>query len=444
MSTLAVSVTSERPRMSALRQAGMSLYWLGIGTHWTIILITTLPYQSELIGGDAVKGQTLGIVLAFGAFVSMVVAPIFGALSDRIVTPFGRRRPWIVLGTVMNIIGLFGLAYFPRANDMSSLLPYILAFIWVEFWNNVATAPYSALIPDVVPKDQRGSASGWYGMMNILGTMLAVLAPFLFTTNGVTDITYLYYFCGAVLFLGMLGTVLSVREPKVIKQPPPFVFSEFLRGLISPLKDHDFRWVFFTRFLMVMGVYSVQPFLQFYMGDVIKDFNLSGLFTAPNAILATQVFFGLFLVGALPSSIAGGILSDKYGRKLMVYISSAFQAIVPFVFVFFVPQFTIVALLGLLFGLGYGAYQAVDWAMASEVLPSEDDFAKDMGVWHIAMTFPQVLAPLIAGFLLDYFNRAGGGGGGTQTTFGYSVIFAFATLYFILGTVLVRRIRKVR
>lgn len=443
MATLAVSTASEKPRMSTLRQAGLSLYWFGIGTHWTIILITTLPFQANLIGGDAVKGQTLGIVLAFGAFVSMVVAPIFGALSDRIVTPFGRRRPWIVLGTVMNIIGLFGLAYFPRANDMSSLPLYILAFIWVEFWNNVATAPYSALIPDVVPKDQRGSASGWYGMMNILGTMVAVLAPFLLTANGVTDITGLYYVCGAVLLLGMLGTVLSVSEPKVVKQPPPFVFSEFLRGLIEPLKDHDFRWVFLTRFLMVMGVYSIQPFLQFYMGDVVKDFNLSGLFTAPNAILATQVFFGLFLVGALPSSIVGGILSDKYGRKLMVYISSAFQASVPLVFIFFAPHFTIVALLGLIFGLGYGAYQSVDWAMASEVLPSEDDYAKDMGVWHIAMTFPQVLAPLVAGFLLDSFNRAGGGGG-EPSTFGYSVIFAFATLYFILGTVLVRRIRKVR
>lgn len=443
MATLASAASIERPRMSTFSQAMLSLYWFGTGTHWTIILITTLPAQANLIGGDAVKGQTLGIVLAFGAFVSMVVAPIFGALSDRIVTPFGRRRPWIVLGTLMNMLGLLGLAYFPRANDLSTLPLYILAFIWVEFWNNVATAPYSALIPDVVPVDQRGSASGWYGLMNIVGTLVAALAPFLFTANGVTNITGLYFFTGAVLFLGMLGTVISVREPKVVKQPPPFVFSEFLRGLIQPLKDHDFRWVFLTRFLMVMGVFSVQPFLQFYMGDVVKNFNLSGFLTAQNAIEATSVFFLLFLVGALPSSITAGILSDRYGRKLMVYISSAFQAIVPLVFVLFAPNFTITALLGLVFGIGYGAYQSVDWAMASEVLPSEDDYAKDMGVWHIAMTFPQVVAPLLAGFLLDIFNRAGSSGG-APSTFGYSVIFAFATLYFILGTVLVRRIRKVR
>jgi MFS family permease len=111
--------------------------------------------------------------------------------------------------------------------------------------------------------------------------------------------------------------------------------------------------------------------------------------------------------------------------------------------VLFAPNFGITALLGIIFGVGYGAYQSVDWAMASEVLPSEDDYAKDMGVWHVAMTAPQVVAPLLAGFLLDTF-RLNGAAIGTPPNFGYTTIFALAILYFILGTVLVRRIRKVR
>ncbi|OQY94192.1 MAG: hypothetical protein B6D41_07185 [Chloroflexi bacterium UTCFX4] len=439
-----LTTTAERPRLSTFRQAMLSLYWFGNGVHWTIILITTLPAQAELIGGDAVKGQTLGIVLGFGAFVSMIVAPVFGALSDRIITRFGRRHPWMALGTTLNVIGLFALAYVPRANDLSTLPLYIFAFMWVEFWNNVATAPYSALIPDLVPAEQRGSASGWYGLMNILGTFIGALAPFLFTRGGVTDLTALYWFVAAILLLTTLGTIIFTREPQVTKAPPPFDFGHFTRHLFSPLRDHDFRWVFMTRFLMVMGTFTVQQFLQYYMNDVIKEFNFLNRFTASNAIEATSVFLILFLVGALPSSITAGILSDKYGRKLMVYISSAFQAFVPIIFVLYAPSFTFAATLGLIFGIGYGAYQSVDWAMASQVLPSEDDYAKDMGVWHIAMTLPQVIAVPIAGVLLDYFNRVGAETGRVPPTFGYTVIFALATLYFILGTVLVRRIRKVR
>lgn len=443
MASITVPTTFDRPRMSTFDQAMLSLYWFGASVHWTVILITTLPAQASLIGGDAVKGQTLGIVLSFGALVSMIVAPVFGALSDRIVTRFGRRRPWIVVGTLMNLVGLVGLAVFPKPNDLSSLPLYIFAFMWVEFWNNVATAPYSALIPDVVPKEQRGSASGWYGLMSIFGTLVGAVIPFAFTVNGVTNLTALYVFVGVVLFFSMLGTVVFVHEPKVTKVPPPFVLPQFVRNLFSPMRDHDFRWVFFTRFLMVMGTFTVQQFLQYYMGDVVKTFNFFNVFTAQNAIEATSVFLLLFIVGALPSSISAGILSDRFGRKLMVYISSAFQAAVPLIFIFFAPEFTITALLGLIFGIGYGAYQSVDWAMASEVLPSEEDYAKDMGVWHIAMTLPQVIATPIAGFLLDSFNRIGSSGG-APSTLGYNVIFALAAFYFILGTVLVRRIRKVR
>jgi hypothetical protein len=76
------------------------------------------------------------------------------------------------------------------------------------------------------------------------------------------------------------------------------------------------------------------------------------------------------------------------------------------------------------------------------VLPSEENYAKDMGVWHIALTFPQVIATPIAGFLLDNFQLVGTRSG--QPTLGYTVIFALAAVYFVLGTVLVRRVRKVR
>jgi Na+/melibiose symporter-like transporter len=430
-----------QPRMSHLRQALLSLYWFGTNAHWAAILLITLPKQAFLIGGDAVKGQTLGTVLLIGAFVSMIVAPFFGALSDRITTRWGRRRPWIVLGTLMNVVGIFGLIYFPRPNDMSSLPLFIVAFMWVEFWNNVATAPFSALIPDIVPPDQRGSASGWYGLMSMLGNFAGGLSALIFTRNGETDLVAIYYFIAAALVFGMLGTVLFVKEPEVTRKLPPFQWGEFLRGLIEPLRDHDFRWVFWTRFLMVMGTFTVQEFLQFFMRDVVKDFSLFGKTVAQNAESAVSFFIIGLLFGAILSSLAAGVLSDRFGRKFMVYISSALQAIVPIVFIFYAP-FGLVVSLGLVFGLGYGAYQAVDWALASDVLPSQDDYAKDMGVWHVAFTFPQVIATPIAGFMLDKFQVVGAQSGAPNL--GYTVIFSLATLYFILGTVLVRQIRKVR
>jgi MFS family permease len=427
--------------MSHIQQAMLSLYWFGTSAHWAAILLITLPRQAFLIGGDAVKGRTLGLVLLIGAFVSMVVAPLFGAMSDRMSTRWGRRRPWIVVGTLMNVIGIFGLIYFPRPNDLSSLPLFILAFMWVEFWNNVATAPFSALIPDIVPPDQRGSASGWYGLMNMLGNFAGGLSALVFTRNGETDLVAIYIFVAGALVFGMLGTVLFVKEPQVTHPLPPFRLGQFLGAVLDPLRDHDFRWVFWTRFLMVMGTFTIQEFLQFFMRDVVKDFSLFGRVVAQNAESAVSFFVLGLLVGAIASSLVAGILSDRFGRKFMVYTSSALQAIVPIVLIFFAP-FGLVVGLGLVFGLGYGAYQAVDWALASDVLPSHEDYAKDMGVWHVAMTFPQVIATPIAGFLLDHFQVIGAQRGAPHL--GYTVIFLLATLYLVFGTVMVRQIRKVR
>jgi MFS family permease len=277
--------------------------------------------------------------------------------------------------------------------------------------------------------------------MSMLGNFAGGLSALIFTHNGITDLTYIYYFVAAALVFGMLGTVLFVKEPEVKREIPPFDLGEFLRGLISPFRDRDFSWVFWTRFLMVMGTFTVQEFLQFFMRDVVKDFSLFGKSVAETPEEAVSFFIIGLLAGAILSSLAAGVLSDRFGRKFMVYISSALQAIVPIVFIFYSP-FGVVVGLGLVFGLGYGAYQAVDWALASDVLPSQDDYAKDMGVWHVAFTFPQVIATPIAGFMLDKFQVVGVQSG--VPNLGYTAIFSLATLYFILGTILVRQIRKVR
>ena len=98
--------------------------------------------------------------------------------------------------------------------------------------------------------------------------------------------------------------------------------------------------------------------------------------------------------------------------------------------------------MGIVFGLGYGAYTSVDWALVSDVLPSVDDYAKDMGIWHVADVLPQIVAGSIAGILLDNFQRIGAAN--NMPNLGYTVIFLMAFVFFVLGTVFVARIKGVR
>jgi Na+/melibiose symporter-like transporter len=428
-----------RPRLTTLQQVMLSFYWFANGAHWSAILIVLAPTQVLDIVGDATKGETLGKVILFGAFISMVVAPFYGALSDRLHTRWGRRKPFLVAGTLLNTIGLLGLAYSPRAGDASTLLPYIGAFVWVNLFNNMATAPFSALIPDAVPVEQRGAASGWLGLMSVLGNFVGGLVGILLDHIG--GVVGAYWLVIVIMFVGMAVTVLSVKEPPA-PQSPPFRWGEFVRGLYVPLvKSHDFRWVFLTRFIVTLGIFTVQEFLLFYMKDVVRTFDLFGQKVADDPQGAVTFFIIALLIGALAASLVSGVLSDRHGRKRIVYLSGVLQGLVAAVFVFY-ANFTLAIVLGIIFGLGYGAYQAVDWALASDVLPSADDYARDMGVWHVALTFPQVIATPVAGVLLDNFQNLGRQTG--LPTLGYSVIMALAVAYFALGTIFVHKIRGVR
>lgn len=437
-----VAISAERQRMSTWQQASLSLYWFAINAHWTAILITLLPLQAELIGGADFKGRTLGQILALGALVSMLVAPLFGAWSDRVRTRWGRRKPFLVAGTIGNVLGLLALAFIPSAPQ--ALIPYIVAFMWIELFNNLASAPYSALIPDMVPLEQRGSASGWMGLMQMLGNFAGGITGLLLGLLG--GISGAYIAIAVIMIVGMLGTVLTVQErppPSV----PPFRWRAFVRGIVEPFRSRDFSWVFWTRLLVTLGTFTVQSFLLFYMKDVVAGgaaqyaYTFLGVRLASDAAAATSFFVLALLVGAILSSLAAGTLSDRYGRKLMVYISGGLQALVVIVFVFS-SGFAMAVVMGVVFGLGYGAYQAVDWALASDVLPSQEDYARDMGVWHVAFTLPQVLAVPIGGLLLDTFQALGRASG--RPNLGYTVIFVIAFVYFVLGTLLVRQVKGAR
>jgi MFS family permease len=189
-----------------------------------------------------------------------------------------------------------------------------------------------------------------------------------------------------------------------------------------------------TRMLVMMGVYVVQSFLEFYMRDVAK---------APSPEAATTTFVIILTVTATISTLFAGWGSDRIGRKRMVYLSGTFMAIVGAVFVlapYLVPGNILTLAFGAaaVFGLGYGSYVSVDWALVADVLPSQATFARDMGVWNIGLTLPQVVAVVFGGWLLALGVAVG------HTNLGYTFLFVWFVIFCVLGTVTVRNIKGVK
>ena len=171
------------------------------------------------------------------------------------------------------------------------------------------------------------------------------------------------------------------------------------------------------------------PFLLFAFRDLLK---------VPDPASFTATFELVVTATAIPLAIVCGWLSDRYGRKRFVYASGAISSLVLLIFLLGpIISPTVMLLLGVLYGVGYGCYTAVDWALALDTLPDRVNPAKDMGLFHVADALPRVGIPLFAGLVLYLFNQV-------QPLLGYRAIFLLAVVLYIVGTVFVSRIRSVR
>jgi len=378
-------------RLSVGTHLALAAYWFGSNLLWGALLVVLLPKQIEDMEPTR-RGEYLGLAFSLAAIVALVVPLIAGGVSDRCASRWGRRRPFILWGTLTTLAGLWGMLHFAR---QLTFWPFLGAYCVVQLGTNVATAAYSGIIPDLVPEDQRGTASGYMAFLSQVGTLTGALLSGPMAQAGRLEVAYLLVGCG--LTLAMLATVLGVREIPLPYKPPRVTVLQHLRSLwIDPRKHPDFAWVWLTRALVMTGFYAVQPFVQYYLRDVIG--------VATPATTASEML-ALILLGATASSFVGGALSDRIGRKKVVYLANGTIAAMALLLAFCQTLEQALAV-GIVFGLGYGAYISVDWALGTDVLPSRKDAGKDMAVWHISMVLPQTIAPAGAGFLLGAFGTS--------------------------------------
>lgn len=391
----------------------ISAYWFATNFLWGALLVIILPENLKNLYPYA-RVPALSLFTAFAAIIAIVSPLYFGALSDRCASKWGRRRPFIGWGVGINILGLALMAltyynaapvkdptwenygFFRIAGLLLASPQYLLflgAYMVVQLGNNIASAAYMGVIPDIVPEDQRGAASGYMALMSQLGTLLGAVGCGLLL--GKSPAATKYALLAVVLLVVGVLTLIGLKENPLPHKPPKILWRPYIKSLwINPKKYPDFAWVWITRALVMLGFYSVLPFINYYLADVVRSTNVAG-----DAAALT----GIILVASSISGIYGGYVSDRIGRKKVVFVANGLIAVMSLAFIF-TRSFTEVLAAGSLFGLGFGAYTSVDWALGTDVLPDKKHAAKDMAVWHIAMTLPQTLAAPIAGFMIASFG----------------------------------------
>ncbi|MFJ4779922.1 MFS transporter [Streptomyces sp. NPDC088762] len=356
------------------------------------------------------KVSNFGVIAGVSAIFATVFNPVAGALSDR----SGRRNPWILGGGLAAVPAMFLLGF------ADTVLLITIAWCLGQAVMNVYQAAITSVVPDRVPMSARGKASAAVGLGLPFGSTLGALIGAAFSEDYRTG----YLVFGALVAGAAVLFTTCTREQRLPARAPLPVKAQ-LAAFASALRDHDFRWAFIGRALLVLGYFAVSGY-QLY---ILQDHTLLPDGMEPEAAVA--VMMPLTSVAMVVSTVLGGYLSDRFDRRKLFVGASALLSAVALVIPAVSTGWSAMLVFSVVNGLAFGCYMAVDTALVTMVLPKAEDAARDMGVLNIANAGPQIIAPFIASVVVSLSG-------------GYTALFVVAAVLAVAGALAVKPIRGVR
>ncbi|WP_345470952.1 MFS transporter [Glutamicibacter ectropisis] len=330
------------------------------------------------------KEASVALVTAVGGATALITNPLFGGLSDRTRSRFGRRRPWIFGGI---LVGLLASGLMLVSTSIPML---VIAWALAQAGYNAVFASLNAMLAEQIPDHERGKASGIFGAASALGP----LSAYAIAALGAGSLP--------VMFLAMpaLAAVIVVITCLIVKDPPPTSASTprmsisaiFTSFIFDPRQAPNFAFLALQRFIMQTGYTLVGGFGLFFimlrLKMPVEDATRLSLMTA---------MFSMVLMATVSWAV-GMFVSRRgsYGGTLFVSIGLMITSLV---LTAFTDDLTVYLLGVALSGIAMGGYYSVDLALAMRALPKGNE-GKFLGIFNMAKTLPQTIAPAMAPALL--------------------------------------------
>ncbi len=463
-------------RLRAIDYIIVNIYWLGLNFVTGSLTPIILPYLVQQFVPEALKNTYYGGLRTAGLIVAILVQPLAGMLSDRSTLRWGRRRPFILSGTILDLVFLTLVAL------SGNYWMLFVAVLFLQFSSNIAHGALQGLIPDLVPQEQRGRASGVKAVMELLPVILlsllgigvlvdqgriwtailvvmtALLVAMLLTmmvreepqrekpempikprVARIVLLTLIFVvatsvFGGLVGFVGrlLMGSgvlqLVAVGLAGLVAMAGAIIVGVWLSarvGIGEGVEHHSsFVWWVVNRLLFFAAATSIQGFAQYFLQDVLK---------VPNPAQATTVLMAVLGVFIVIAALGGGFLADRFGRRRLLILTGVVAGAGTFLLVFSVNLF-MVYLSGFFIGVAAGVFVTTNWALGTDLVPPEEA-GRYLGISNLAGAGAGVVGAGIGGPLADFFNMSSPG-------LGYLVVFAIYGVCFLLSSVTLLKVRE--
>jgi MFS family permease len=465
----------------------INLFWLGLNIRNNAVGSIFMPYRVVAFVPESIQNSALGVMSAAGLMIAMLVQPAVGLLSDRSTSRYGRRRPFIFVGVLLDLVFL---ALIAAAQNYWAML---VAVLLIQISSNISHGALQGLIPDLVPEDQRGIASAVKSIFELLPLVLLGFTIAQLVTTG--QFTWAVFATGAALLVVMLVTVFFVKEEPLLEKPdtplgPPMVrvlglllgivigaLAGLAAGLVVgglaaliawPLiggqaalavlvgvggvvcmvtavvagvwsgaaltlgrrdaaSHAPFTWWVTNRLMFLAAVTSIQRFAILFL---IYAFKVSA---EESAGMAGKLFsvVGIF---TLISAVSAGWLSRRVGPRNLTGFSGLLAAAGTALLVatIFAPNGLLIYVIGCILGVAVGIFNTANWELGTDLVPPEEA-GRYLGISNLAGAGAGMVGAGIGGLMIDYLNRY-------QTGLGYFVVFGGYALLFTLSIATLRGI----
>ncbi|HVQ22295.1 MAG TPA: MFS transporter [Candidatus Saccharimonadia bacterium] len=449
----------DKRALSKVELLRISLYWLAISGLWAGLTFTLLPLISQqLICGTGVDATTcatmpiqqlspavggirlrpevaLGFVLLVGSAVAFVVQPVAAALSDYTRSRLGRRRPWILVGTSLDVVFLALLTLLVRDPGSQAFVGMAVLIVLLQFSSNLAQGPFQGYVPDLVPDEQVGLASGLVGTMTVSGQLLGAGIAGVAIALGEP---WLGIIGLAVLEVStMLPAVFGVADRPVEMPKRAGSMIAGVRGAAAEAWGHrSFVWLLVSRFFILMTVGSVTALAFFFL-------TRSLVYTSEEAATAIVILLAVTVLTAALVSVIAGPISDRVGRRQMIWLSCAIGAVGLALLATTTAQpelviggarFPLGGLAAVPIGVGAGMFVSVDWALMVDIIPKVTA-GRYMGISNVVTATSGAIAGAIGGVVIATTTSLTG-----DAALGPRVALGLAVSFYGLGALALTRV----
>ncbi len=467
-----------------------NIFYLGLATLTQTFVPLVLPLLVQQFVGETRQGAYFGRMRLWALMVALLAQALMGMLSDRSTLRWGRRRPFIFGGALMDLLVLAAIGFTAQMNGMAGYRVLFVLYVLLQLFSNTAHSAQQGFIPDLVPEDQRGRFSG-------IKALFEVPVPVVLVSFTIARLIGAGHMWGgllvlmAVIFLTML-LAMFVPEPPLRVPSPPLDWQPFLRlllmtgfftALILLLREavtwgerrlvgvesvfvlvvvmgmlgftamsvavvvgvgggvrlsigaektrllSAFVWWVISRLAFLVSVTNLGGFVLYFLQGRLGITRESAAKPASQMMMLVGVFI---LLSALPA----GWLVDRIGRKKVVAWSGLIAAMGTAI-VLFATNLTLVFIGASIIGVATGVFYTASWALGTGLVP-EDEAGRYLGISNLAGAGAGAVGAYIGGPVADFFTRHAAEIPGL----GYVVIFAIYGLMFLLSTLLLAKVQE--